>query len=384
MKKKAIIMTLLLLSLTLGLGTQSYSKKVTNTTEKVKIGDNVYRYRIEYDDKSYLTVVTGKGAVTEDIQPWGDLIIETGVTEIPDNAVSRSGIEKITLPSTLKKIGKNAFKSCYNLKKIEIPSSVSEINGPIFDNCCDLKKIVNKSSVTIKAPRKKGVKYMGYTYYVDGKPAKEVKPGKTMIGKPKTFKLKLNLDGGKIKGKKPKTYKFGTNITLPKVKKKGYEFIGWSEKKNHSNGVSKLWRDGNYYGGTQKRYAQFAKVKITGGKKSIKVKCTNYSARNFIVYYATKKDRSDEVSYSIQNFNNKVYGIKSDDPKNTRVVLKGKYKYFKKNPHKSVVEARLPGMQSNKKYYVRLKYWDSYDGTSDDDTNYGYSNDFGKKAVKVK
>ena len=305
MKGKTMIVTILLLAIALGGSPTAYSQRTISGTEKKKIGDNAYYQLISYSNNRYVTVISGNGVIDKTPVIWGDVVIETGITEIANGLFQRECMSKISLPNTLKRIGKNAFNNCLNLKKIEIPSSVSEINGPIFDNCCDLKKIVNKSSVTIKAPRKKGVKYMGYTYYVDGKPAKEVKPGKTMIGKPKTFKLKLNLDGGKIKGKKPKTYKFGTNITLPKVKKKGYEFIGWSEKKNHSNGVSKLWRDGNYYGGTQKRYAQFAKVKITGGKKSIKVKCTNYSARiqmvdmNFISGYT----RNIMAQLSRQKFN---------------------------------------------------------------------------------
>ena len=60
------------------------------------------------------------------------VIIPEGVTEIKPRAFSSSDIEAVSLPSTLCKIGEDAFGYCRNLKQITIPDGVTEIPNMAF------------------------------------------------------------------------------------------------------------------------------------------------------------------------------------------------------------------------------------------------------------
>ena len=50
-------------------------------------------------------------------------------------------LEKITLPSTLKKIGPSAFENCQRLEKVTLPSTLKKIASSTFKNCGNLKEI---------------------------------------------------------------------------------------------------------------------------------------------------------------------------------------------------------------------------------------------------
>ena len=50
-------------------------------------------------------------------------------------------MKRISLPSTVKRIGKRAFFSCVSLKEIKIPQSVSIIDEGVFMNCSSLEQI---------------------------------------------------------------------------------------------------------------------------------------------------------------------------------------------------------------------------------------------------
>ena len=56
------------------------------------------------------------------------LVIREGVTEITEGQFKYSKIEELVLPSTLKKIGKEAFALCYNLKKVVMNSAPWKIS----------------------------------------------------------------------------------------------------------------------------------------------------------------------------------------------------------------------------------------------------------------
>ena len=55
-----------------------------------------------------------------------------GLEEIKESAFSSSNISEIQLPSTLKKIGRDAFSSCKNLKCIRIPDGITVIEDSVF------------------------------------------------------------------------------------------------------------------------------------------------------------------------------------------------------------------------------------------------------------
>lgn len=58
-----------------------------------------------------------------------------------NNSYEEDGFKTVVLPSTLEKIGKEAFANNYVLKEIVIPASVKEIGESAFFTCGDLKTI---------------------------------------------------------------------------------------------------------------------------------------------------------------------------------------------------------------------------------------------------
>lgn len=76
----------------------------------------------------------------------------TIITEIPDNAFYHSNYEKyafttVSFPSTLKRIGKNAFRACYNLRgNLTLPNSIEEISDYAFYDCPLLSGALNLPS----------------------------------------------------------------------------------------------------------------------------------------------------------------------------------------------------------------------------------------------
>lgn len=60
------------------------------------------------------------------------VIVPEGVEEIKESAFRSSNISEIQLPSTLKKIGRDAFSSCKNLKCIRIPDGITVIEDSVF------------------------------------------------------------------------------------------------------------------------------------------------------------------------------------------------------------------------------------------------------------
>lgn len=103
-----------------------------------------------------LIITNYKGDSTKITIP--DRIGKSVVTAIGEHALSPTGsrktkpdvlrnITKITLPDTIKSIGKNAFRGCENLTEINIPDSVEEIHDSAFFNCKSLKSLTLPDSV---------------------------------------------------------------------------------------------------------------------------------------------------------------------------------------------------------------------------------------------
>lgn len=77
-----------------------------------------------------------------------DIVIGEGVTEIKYIAFyGLKGIENIVLPSSLTKIGDEAFRKC-EATTINIPENVTEIGEYAFASCANLKEIVIPDGVT--------------------------------------------------------------------------------------------------------------------------------------------------------------------------------------------------------------------------------------------
>ena len=72
----------------------------------------------------------------------GKCVIPHGVTDIDDREFyCTDALREVVLPETLRNIGRQAFKGCWNLTEICIPSSVIEIKEEAFAGCCGMESI---------------------------------------------------------------------------------------------------------------------------------------------------------------------------------------------------------------------------------------------------
>lgn len=105
-----------------------------------------------------LIITNYKGKSTEITVP--EKIGKNTVTALAEGALSRMGprktrevadvlenVTKITLPSTIKSIGKAAFEFNINLQEVNIPAGVDEIHALTFFNCRAIKSINLPESV---------------------------------------------------------------------------------------------------------------------------------------------------------------------------------------------------------------------------------------------
>jgi hypothetical protein len=80
--------------------------------------------------------------------PWKDYItsivsieISEGITMVGENFCSGTGITEISLPSSLKSLGKDSFANCANLKEVTFNSQVT-ISNPVFSNDPSLHYVI--------------------------------------------------------------------------------------------------------------------------------------------------------------------------------------------------------------------------------------------------
>ena len=73
--------------------------------------------------------------------------VEAKVTSVSKNAFANNKkIEKVTIPASVTKIGSGAFKNCAKLSSVTIPKGVTEISSNAFSGCKKLKTITVKST----------------------------------------------------------------------------------------------------------------------------------------------------------------------------------------------------------------------------------------------
>ena len=102
--------------------------------------------------------ISKKYVKTEEDKYATSIDIPEGVTVIPDSCFYEcSSLESITLPSTIKQIGYNAFYSCSALTSINIPEGVTVIPDWCFIGCTSLENITLPS--TIKQIREYAFRY---------------------------------------------------------------------------------------------------------------------------------------------------------------------------------------------------------------------------------
>lgn len=138
-----------------------------------------------------------------------------------------TSLTNIELPETVEQIQDGAFSECSRLKRIVLPKNLKEIDIYALEHCPALEIIINDSKIPCYMPWYK--KYV--TWRVDGKKTKTIPAGKTGTSTRKKLSIQYDLRGGQETKKLPRTYRFGDSVTLPEtVKRKGYVFMGWSDK----------------------------------------------------------------------------------------------------------------------------------------------------------
>ena len=191
----------------------------------------------------------------------------SNLTKISAYAFSNCNFDKFHVPDTVKKIDQGAFYCCEKLKTITIGKSVKKVSKDFISGCYSLKRIVNHSKATISLEDMNKKRY----WYVAGKKVTKLKPGKTATAKYRSYRIKYQLNGGKVKGKSPKKYTYRARTKLPKVvKKKGYTFFGWNLVAKNDWELCKYEVPAKLYG-TLKAEALLKKYKVTSDHGRIKV-----------------------------------------------------------------------------------------------------------------
>ena len=191
----------------------------------------------------------------------------SNLTKISAYAFSNCNFDKFHVPDTVKKIDQGAFYCCEKLKTITIGKSVKKVSKDFISGCYSLKRIVNHSKATISLEDMNKKRY----WYVAGKKVTKLKPGKTATAKYRSYRIKYQLNGGKVKGKSPKKYTYRARTKLPKVvKKKGYAFFGWNLVAKNDWELCKYEVPAKLYG-TLKAEAVLKKYKVTSDHGRIKV-----------------------------------------------------------------------------------------------------------------
>ncbi len=75
------------------------------------------------------------------------VILPEGLREIREGAFQNCNLKAITIPNTVKKIGKDAFERCRNLEEVAIPFGVKRIEDGTFSWCSAMKSISIPESV---------------------------------------------------------------------------------------------------------------------------------------------------------------------------------------------------------------------------------------------
>ena len=101
---------------------------------------------IDYNGVTYKIVALGDNVGNQN-EKLEKVIIPEGVTRIKGFAYCY-GLKSITIPSSVKEIGSNAFSGCVELESVVLPEGLSTLGYRAFYDCIKLKSIVIPNSVT--------------------------------------------------------------------------------------------------------------------------------------------------------------------------------------------------------------------------------------------
>ncbi len=109
---------------------------------------------LEYEDLNYEIAEDGHVIITNCYQSTIECTVPeeidgAPVTEIADSAFSECYfLEKLTVPDSVKIIGRQAFSACSSLKEIRLPAEAEEIGAGAFDSCNVLESVTLPSGIT--------------------------------------------------------------------------------------------------------------------------------------------------------------------------------------------------------------------------------------------
>jgi len=102
---------------------------------------------LDYEQLNYKIADDGHVIITNCYQSEKNCIIpeeidDVPVTEIADDAFSECYfLESLTVPDSVRIIGRQAFSACSALKSIKLPSEIDEIGAGVFDGCSVLESV---------------------------------------------------------------------------------------------------------------------------------------------------------------------------------------------------------------------------------------------------
>lgn len=74
--------------------------------------------------------------------------LSSSLEKIEDCALGGCGFSEITLPKSLKCIENNAFNGCENLKSVTVPGDIKTINYCLFEGCTNLESVILSEGIT--------------------------------------------------------------------------------------------------------------------------------------------------------------------------------------------------------------------------------------------
>lgn len=120
----------------------------SSSIKYISLPDSVTEYGIRGTSVTEFEVPAGVKVVFH-LPPTLEKISFRGTPEeIVWEAFKDSKIKTITLPDSIKEIGRDAFKNCIALESINLPASLEMINSSAFNECSNLKEIIIPDSLT--------------------------------------------------------------------------------------------------------------------------------------------------------------------------------------------------------------------------------------------